>query len=248
MKNSLIKIFALKNYILEENFFRPAWYSVFLNPYFINRMSLYREMCSFASGIGDKERVLDVGCGIKPYRHLFKTREYVGIDIAGGGHADDAKHTDVFYDGKTIPFEEQQFDALICTQVLEHTEDPEALLRECARVLKPHGQIFISMPFVYPEHEKPFDFRRFTRFEHKKLFEKNNFSSIRIKQTTGFWGTFGQILVVYLFEGITFRAPILKGILSVLVFAPIQIIALALDGLFGKTGATMDYVVTAIKK
>lgn len=233
----------LKSRILEENFFRPKWYSVLLNPYFINRFSLFSEIKKFALLTPPDATILDVGCGIKPYRQLFKSATYTGIDIAGGGHTDEAKTVDAFYDGHTIPFPDNSFDTLICTQVLEHADDPEVLVKECARVLKSGGRAFFSMPFMYPEHEIPYDFRRFTSFEHKRLYAKNNFSDSKIIKTTGIFGTFGQLFVIWLFEGIPFRAPTLKAVLSLVVFAPIQVLALSLDWLTDKSGPTMDYVV-----
>lgn len=248
MKNSVNKFKALKRSFLEENFFRPKWYSVFINPYYINRISLYKEICIFASNIKKNEAVLDIGCGIKPYRNIFNTENYIGIDIEGGGHSDDAKIVDKFYNGKQIPFQGEQFDNIICTQVLEHAEDPNILIRECFRVLKQNGRIFISMPFMYPEHEIPYDYRRFTRYEHKRILEGSGFMLIIIKQTTGFCGTFGQLLSIYIFESITFRASILKTLLSVFVLGPIQVASLVGDFIFRKSGPTMDYVVVAIKK
>jgi SAM-dependent methyltransferase len=235
----------LKHRIIEDSFFRPRWHSVFLNPYFINRHGLYSAMRKFAATVPADARIIDIGCGLKPYRKLFASETYTGIDIQGGGHTDTAKTVDAYYDGVHIPFPDASFDALICTQVLEHADDPEALVKDCARVLAPDARVFFSMPFTYPEHEKPYDFRRFTRFEHKRLLEKNGFSEIRIEQTTGIFGTFAQMLSLWIFEGITFRATVLKTLLSILILGPLQILGLALDTLTRKSGMTMDYVISA---
>ncbi len=235
---------SLKARILEEHFFRPRWYSIGINPYFTNRYRLYQSIKTFARATPNHAHILDVGCGIKPYRTLFSSPEYTGIDIAGGGHTDDAKTVDAFYDGLTIPYADQSFDTLICTQVLEHAHDPEILVAECARVLKPGGRAFFSMPFTYPEHEVPYDFRRFTRFEHDRLFRKNGFTTVTITKTTGFAGTFAQLLVIWLFESIPFRSTILKSLLTLCIFTPIQIIGLGIDWLTGRSGMTMDYVIT----
>jgi SAM-dependent methyltransferase len=248
MKNIRAKIKEIKIKLLEEQFFRPKWYSIFLNPYFINRNSLYSGIKDFASRTDSDAHVLDVGCGIKPYRNLFKTEHYTGIDIQGGGHIDEAKTVDMYYDGLSIPFPETSFDTIICTQVLEHATDAGHLIMECSRVMKTDGRIFISMPFTYPEHELPFDFRRFTRFEHKRLLESNGFKNINIIQTTGFFGTFGQLFVIFIFESMKFRASILKTLLSIFIFSPIQILAIALDFVFNKAGQTMDYIVIANKQ
>ncbi len=240
-----MKFTQFKNRIIEDNFFRPRWYSIFLNPYFINRFSLYREINIFATKVSQEANILDVGCGLKPYRHLFTSKNYTGIDIAGGGHADTAKTVDAFYDGHSIPFPDRTFDTLLCTQVLEHADNPELLVQECVRVLKPGSTAFFSMPFTYPEHEIPYDFRRFTRYEHDRLLRSKGFNTITIIKTTGFAGTFAQLLVIWLFEGIPFRSTILKAILSITVFAPIQIAGLFIDSLTGKSGQTMDYVIIA---
>lgn len=241
------KFDMVKERIINENFFRPRWFSIFLNPYFINRFTLLKAITTFARDTLENAEVLDVGCGLKPYRSLFKTPHYTGIDIAGGGHSDDAKVVDVFYDGRTIPFANASFDTLICTQVLEHADDPEVLMKECARVLVPGGRAFFSMPFTYPEHETPYDFRRFTRFEHQRLCEKYGFIDITISQTTGFAGTFAQLLVIWLFESIPFRSTLLKTFLTIIIFAPIQGLGLLVDWLNAKSGQTMDYVVIVKK-
>jgi SAM-dependent methyltransferase len=241
------KIGDIKKIIIENNFFRPRWYSVFLNPYFINRRSLYSSIKEFSREISEDARILDVGCGIKPYRKLFKTKDYIGIDIQGGGHSDNEKKADLYHDGIHIPFLDNSFDTIICTQVLEHASEPNKLIEECARVLAKNGRVFISMPFIYPEHEQPYDFRRYTRFEHQKVLERNNFNEIKIIKTTGFFGTFGQIFVIIIFEGITFKASLLKTLMSIFIFGPIQVFSLLLDLIFNRFGPTMDYIVTAKK-
>jgi SAM-dependent methyltransferase len=239
------KLWKKKENLVEEHFFRPRWYSVFLNPYFINRRSLFLSIKHFASISNENDRVLDVGCGLKPYRSLFKNLEYIGIDIEGGGHDDRAKHVDKYYDGISIPYENASCGVVICTQVLEHASDPEALINEIARVLKPGGVVLFSMPFIYPEHEEPYDFRRYTKFEHMRILEKSGFKDIRIKKTTGFFGTFGQLLVIFIYESIYFKASILKTLLSIFVFAPMQMVSLLFDKIFNQAGPTMDYVITA---
>ncbi|MEO6536133.1 MAG: class I SAM-dependent methyltransferase [Candidatus Paceibacterota bacterium] len=237
----------LKSRIIDENFFRPRWYSIFINPYFINRWTLYRSMQTFAAHVPADAKILDIGCGIKPYRSLFASPSYIGIDIEGGGHGDEEKTVDAYYDGENVPFPDNSFDVTLCTQVLEHASNPAALVSEASRVLSSGGTVFFSMPFVYPEHETPYDFRRFTRFEHTRLLEGAGFKDIRIMPTTGFFGVFSQLFVVMCFEGMHFRAPLLKALLTFFIFAPIQALGLLLDFVFRKPALTMDYVVTATK-
>jgi len=231
-----------KERIFTQHFFLPRWYSVFINPYFISRRSLLVSIKKFASETDKDAVILDVGCGIKPYRAFFASTQYTGIDIQGGGHSDEAKEVTRYFDGYTIPFPDNSFDTLLCTEVLEHADDPEMLVAECARVLKKGGRAYFSMPFVYPEHEVPYDFRRFTHFEHQRLFAKNNFLNITTEKTTGFFGTFGQIFSVWVFEGIPFRSTILKTLLAMFILAPIQALSLLLDRITRRSGITLNYI------
>ncbi len=244
---TLSRIKKIKDKIIDESFFRPVWYSIFINPYFINRWSLLQNISLFADGVPAEARVLDIGCGLKPYRSLFVAKEYIGIDIEGGGHSDQAKVVDVYYDGRTVPYPDTSFDVVICTQVLEHADNADMLVAEAARVLRPGGKAFFSMPFMYPEHEVPYDFRRYTSFQHKRIFSKYGFQDVSIQKTTGFFGTFGQLFVVWVFESIKFRAPVLKALLAIFLFAPIQALSLGLDWLLDKSGPTMDYIIIAKK-
>lgn len=102
-------------------------------------------------------RVLDVGCGEKPYRALFfQATDYVGIDIAGGA-ADHVVAPDAVF-----PFDDGAFDVVFATQVVEHVENLPHTLGEMARVCKSGGVIVLSFPFLYNEHGTPYDFQRFT--------------------------------------------------------------------------------------
>ncbi|MEP7335128.1 MAG: class I SAM-dependent methyltransferase, partial [Actinomycetota bacterium] len=78
-------------------------------------------------------RVLDVGCGVKPYYPWFEpyVSEYVGLDIGGNPNAE--------LEGtiESIPAEDASFDLVLCTQVLEHCDDPAQGVRELRRVTKP---------------------------------------------------------------------------------------------------------------
>lgn len=237
--------------------FAPRWYSLLINPYFITRSHLYRAVSRFAGQCSDGGTVLDVGCGNQPYRHLFANQRYVGIDIEGGGHSQSQKNVDAFFDGQRIPYGDGSFDAVIVTEVLEHAEDPEALIREINRVLKADGQLLVTMPFVWDEHEQPYDFRRFTSFEHRRLLERSGFAVTSLKKTTGVFASCAQLTSAFLIEAfaglldrfnLKFRyAYPLKKLLTLLVCFPFQLLGLLVDALFGHQGITLDYVVTAQK-
>ncbi len=238
--------------IIQNNFFRPGWYSVLINPYFIARRGLHKQIKDFSSSQDFSGRkILDVGCGQKPYQSLFSGAEqYFGIDIEGGGHYDGAKTVDKFYDGQHIPLADASFDYVICTQVLEHAANPTLLLGEIARVLKPGGQLFLTMPFVWSEHEIPFDFRRFTRYEHARLLKASGLEMVTIQDTTGFFRTIGQLSSAFIFEGLSRHLPLrhaFQPLIALMICAPIQIGAILLDWIFPNRGLTLDYAVRARK-
>jgi len=120
---------------------------------------LYRDLRDILAGI--RGRVLDVGCGGKPYAPWLRQAEkdrIVGIDVVPGPGVDV-----VVSEGGRWPFPDGSFDAVLCTQVLEHVADVGGMLEEIHRVLAPSGTVIASVPFLYPEHGAPRDFHRFSR-------------------------------------------------------------------------------------
>jgi SAM-dependent methyltransferase len=113
-------------------------------------------------------RLLDVGCGLMPYRDEVMSSssvsEYVGLDLERATHDRTTKHPDITWDGKTIPLPDESFDCALATEVFEHVPDLVSLLREIRRVLKPGGKLFFTTPFVWPYHETPNDHQRWTEF------------------------------------------------------------------------------------
>src|SRR5205814_177285 len=83
-------------------------------------------------------------------------------------------------DGRVVPYTDASFDAVICTQVLEHSVDPDALLREMWRVLRPGGRLLITVPFMWGLHETPFDFRRYSSFGLPRAVEAAGFRVLQI--------------------------------------------------------------------
>ena len=110
-------------------------------------------------------RVLDVGCGDKPYRTWFgEVHENVGVDVAAGPEVDV-----VTSPRERWPLPDRYCDVLLSTQVVEHVESLEIAVAEMKRVVKLGSVIIVSFPFLYNVHGAPNDFRRFTHFGASKI-------------------------------------------------------------------------------
>lgn len=207
----------------------PAW-AVLLNPYFIVRRGLYgaiRRAAPLAHG-----RVLDFGAGSAPYRHLFRCDEYVTVDIDSGGHPSGRKLSTVYYDGHVLPFPTAHFDFVLCSEVLEHVFNLDEVLRELHRVTAQGGRLLVTVPFVWEEHEQPYDFARYTSFALPHLLERHGFAIESVQKTTGYLATLAQMAVVYLANRALFaRSAALKLAAAPLLFAPLLVAGITLDRL-----------------
>lgn len=136
-----------------------------------------------------KGRVLDIGCGTKPYRELIEQNceAYIGLDKTSSPHG--LKNADVVGDAQNLPFRDESFDWVVSFQVMEHLAEPQIFLSEAFRVLKRDGYMLITTPFMWGEHEQPNDYYRYTRFGLKHLSEKAGFKVISIVPNTGYWTT-----------------------------------------------------------
>ena len=153
--------------------FNPSLFHQF----YFNRKGLLRAITENAPMM--KGVMMDFGCGSKPYRSLFNVDQYIGVDFEGSGHSHKNEQIDVFYDGKKIPFPDDHFDSILCSEVFEHLFSLEELMTELHRVLKPGGLMLITCPFAWNEHEAPYDYARYTQFALADLFAKTNFRVIK---------------------------------------------------------------------
>lgn len=117
-------------------------------------------------------RVLDVGCGEMPFRGLLGPgASYTGIDVPAADDFGMTRSPDIVdFDGRTIPFPDESFDEVLCTEVLEHVEDPAALIAEMRRVLRRGGRLVATVPFAARVHHAPHDYHRYTPFRLASLF------------------------------------------------------------------------------
>jgi ubiquinone/menaquinone biosynthesis C-methylase UbiE len=129
------------------------------------------------STITTNGRMLDVGCGDRwVERCLPSNTDYVGLDYPTTISKGYAGKADVFADGQCLPFASNSFDTVILMDVLEHLPAPDLAISEAWRILKPGGILLIQVPFLYPLHDQPHDFQRWSKQGLQVLLTKHFFT------------------------------------------------------------------------
>jgi SAM-dependent methyltransferase len=214
---------------LRRERFLPSALGVVVSPVYLIRRGIYQGVLSVAERIsGD---VLDFGCGERPYEELFrKAQSYTGVDLRESGHDHGRSRVDVFYDGKTLPFPDGRFDAVVSFEVFEHVFNPEEALAEIRRVLKPGGQLLLTTPFAWDEHEAPYDFARYTSYGIRHLLERCGFEVLEIKKTTTYVLAVCQMWIAYVAQYcLPRRSTLLRAVGQVVFCFPMNVVALALN-------------------
>lgn len=178
-----------------------------------------------------KGRLMDFGCGRKPYRSLFSVDEYIGVDFENPGHPHANESIDVFYDGKHIPFADAHFDSIFSSEVFEHIFNLEEILKELNRVLKQGGTMLITCPFVFCEHEVPNDFARYTSFAIRHLLEKNGFEILQQVKSGNSIESIAQLRLVYCHEHLypkLKKIPVVRSAFRLITYSIINVSTLAL--------------------
>lgn len=206
----------------KKNDFNPGITALIYNPFYFARKGLFSAMSTEAPHLtGD---LLDVGCGRKPYRSLFQVKSYVGMDIEQSGHTHEDEDIDVFYDGKKFPFEPGSFDAVLCNQVFEHVFNPEEFLQEITQVLKKDGQLLLSVPFAWDEHEQPYDYARYSSFALQFLLEKNGFKIVSHHKCMNDIRAVLQLLNMFLFKKLGGSNKYQRLLVTLIFIAPVNIL------------------------
>lgn len=164
-----------------------------LDPDWLLQRHLHRDVRA-ALAAHARGRVLDLGCGERPYAEDFPPGvRVVGLDLPYPG-----VRAEVCGAAAALPFRGATFDAVFCTQVLEHVPDPFALVAEAARVLRPGGHLVLSAPQQWFLHEAPHDYFRFTRFGLVALCGRAGLSVIEHREQGGFFAVAGISLAAHL--------------------------------------------------
>jgi SAM-dependent methyltransferase len=195
-------------------------------------------------------RLLDIGCGNKPYRPLIESQitEYMGCDIVQS-----SEHcVDIISPATDIPLPESTFDTVISTQTIEHVAEHQLLVNEAYRLLKPGGYFIVSGPMYWPLHEEPYDFFRFTKHGFIHILTLAGFSIIEENANGGKWALCGQAFIHALYPDIhtvtSFKWKLIRKTLS--LFGGLKAINRFFSRLDDKkydSSNTMNYVFVAFK-
>lgn len=189
------------------------------HPLYLIRSSLYKAFRKHTPEL--KGRLMDFGCGLKPYEAMFEVDEYIGVDYRGEGPTYSHHKVDVFYDGRTLPFPDDHFDSIFTSEVFEHVFNLPEILKELHRVLRPGGRILASCPFAFGEHEAPADYARYTSFAMRHMFESNGFKVLQLEKTGSFVEAIVQERIAYWDRHIIARishVPVLRTAVRWIVF------------------------------
>ena len=137
------------------------------------------------------KKVLDIGSSIGSFKKSTKfkssgnklsdAKKYTTMDINPQSGAD------IIGDAHKLPFKDKEFDIIIANNVIEHFYDPPTAIAEMKRVLKNNGVIYFTIPFLYPIHESPHDYVRYTKFGLQEIF--SDFKEVDIYERGGIFST-----------------------------------------------------------
>lgn len=238
-------MFAAIERFVRAQLFSDGWLAMLLNPFYIARSGLLRGIHAAAAGVHGG-RLLDVGCGNQPYRRYFAVDHYVGLEIP---RPEAIQHAECFYDGSRFPFADGSFATVLTSQVLEHVFEPARFLAEINRVLCPGGQLILTVPFVWDEHEQPWDYARYSSFGLKYLLEQHGFSVSQQIKLGADCSTLAQLLNAYLYKVTLTRWRPVNLLCWVGLMAPVTLIGkIAAKILPDNQDLYLDQLVVAVKK
>lgn len=153
---------------LKNTLLHPQWLS--LRFHRLSRHCLFElDNClvlDIGSGGSDHARLLRPGCSLYRLDYPATNRRYRNAP-------------DLYGDAASLPIAAETMDAVLLFEVLEHLPDDHKALSEIRRVLKPGGRLYISVPFIYPVHDAPGDFRRYTVYGSRQVLAAHGFSITR---------------------------------------------------------------------
>lgn len=159
-------------------------------PTFYTRSVLTRLVPRYCFG-----RLVDVGAGKSKYRPMIErsVSEYIPVDDLSSQYQYDRdsakKSVQYVSDASALPFQDKEFDSALCTEVIEHVQDPQAVVNEIYRVLRPGGHLILASGWLAPYHAEPKDYWRFSVEGYQVLGARAGFSFIHQEKQGGLFSS-----------------------------------------------------------
>jgi SAM-dependent methyltransferase len=235
---------AIKRYFNKQQF-QPDVLGLFVNPFYFARKGLHENISALAEKVSGK--ILDVGCGQKPYQKLFRFSQYIGLELDSPENRQ-SKKADYFYDGLKFPFGDGEFDSVVTNEVFEHVFNPADFLREINRVLKPAGMLLMTAPFVWDEHEQPNDYARYSSFGLIAIIERHGFKVIERRKSMGDIRAIFQLLNGYFYKKTVSRYGYVNLLTTLVLMAPFNVLGELLSKMLPKNDDLyLDNIILAQK-
>ncbi len=178
--------------------FAPSTLGMLVNPSYLIRSQLAKTLQRWSPQMHGT--MLDFGCGTSPYRKFFEVDTYLGLEIVAPGHPDRSRSANLQYSGEQIPLADLSVDCVLMTEVLEHVFNPAEVLIEFHRILRPDGKVLITCPFVWPLHEEPYDYARYTPYALRHLASNAGLEVVAIERTGSWCLVLAQLLIQYVVQ------------------------------------------------
>lgn len=185
--------------------------------------------------------VLNVGAGGRTAKVIEPVRARQGFQLISLD-IDPARGPDIVAD--IITYAPQvRYDVIVMIEVLEHVRQPFDAVRNVHRLLKPGGRLVLSTPFLFPLHDRPMDFFRYTRYGLEELL--GEFAQVEVRERDS-WAEVVCVLIARLLRESSFSARLVAPF-AVLVAALCYPAAMLLGRMIKADGYTSGYTVLATK-
>ncbi len=231
--------------LIKKEQFNPGFFGIFTNPFYFSRRGLFLATSELGKNLNGK--LLDVGCGTKPYEPYIAVNHYVGLEIDSERSRMTSK-AEFFYDGKTFPFKNEEFDSVLANEVFEHVFNPTEFLTEVNRVLKMDGKLLLTVPFVWDEHEQPYDYARYTSFGLKYILERHGFEIVQHKKSVTSARVIFQLINEFIYKKTYVENTVMRQIVSTLLISPFTILGILISAVLpSNEDLYLDNIVLAKK-
>ncbi|MDP1677929.1 MAG: class I SAM-dependent methyltransferase [Bacteroidota bacterium] len=214
--------------LIKKEQFNPGIIGMFTNPFYFSRRGLFLAMTELGKDLSGK--LLDIGCGTKPYEPYLSVQQYIGVEI-DTERSRTTSRADFFYDGKQIPFGDGEFDSVLTNEVFEHVFNPSEFLTEVNRVLKINGKFLLTVPFVWDEHEQPHDYARYTSFGLKHILQQHGFEVVRHTKSVMNARVIFQLINEYIYKKTYVNNTMLRQLLNTLLISPFTLLGIIISAI-----------------